>query len=196
MAEPSDTIRDYIRANRDRYTREAITAQLAAGGHDPDDIEAAWDETERAGSPPEPTGPVAAWVLAILIVLGVVAVFVTWRNQSYGANVIAPIVYAIATSIAVAASYGIARLAQRGAARAAAVWLGFFGLASAVLFWLLTLWPIAIGLLVVFGASAVVLSRSGTMGRGVMVVSWLPLLIWLVSTGTCVAPAVLSGSAV
>lgn len=35
-------ITDYIRANRRRYTREAITQQLVAAGHDPAEIERVW----------------------------------------------------------------------------------------------------------------------------------------------------------
>jgi hypothetical protein len=36
-------ILDYIRANRARYTREAITQQLIAAGHGAGDVEAAWE---------------------------------------------------------------------------------------------------------------------------------------------------------
>jgi hypothetical protein len=37
-------IADYINANRARYTREAITAQLEQAGHDRAAIDAAWNE--------------------------------------------------------------------------------------------------------------------------------------------------------
>lgn len=37
---------DYIRANRDRYTREATTRQLEAAGHDPAEIAAAWERLD------------------------------------------------------------------------------------------------------------------------------------------------------
>ena len=36
----------YITANRDTYTREAITRQLIARGHDPAEIEQAWESIE------------------------------------------------------------------------------------------------------------------------------------------------------
>ncbi len=36
----------YIRSNRDTYTREAITRQLIAAGHDPAEIEQAWESIE------------------------------------------------------------------------------------------------------------------------------------------------------
>lgn len=41
-----DPIRDYIAANRDRYTRETITEQLTAAGHDKASIDEAWDELD------------------------------------------------------------------------------------------------------------------------------------------------------
>ena len=91
--------------------------------------------------------------------------------------------------------YVIARAAQHGHTAAAAAWFGVIGLAAAGLLVVNTLWPIAIGVIVVFGGSALILARGGSAGRAVAVVGWLPLLVWLVSTGTCVAPAVLSGSA-
>ena len=43
MTEQSDPIRDYIRAHRDRYTREAITARLVAAGHERQAVDASWD---------------------------------------------------------------------------------------------------------------------------------------------------------
>lgn len=36
----------YITANRDTYTREAITRQLIEAGHDPAEIERAWESIE------------------------------------------------------------------------------------------------------------------------------------------------------
>jgi hypothetical protein len=195
MAEPGDTIREYIRANRDRYTREAITAQLVANGHDPAEVEAAWAAMQPASRQPDASGPVSGRVLAVLILLGVVAVAITWSGTSYGANVIAPIVYAIATTVAVGVVYAITLAAQHGHTGAAAAWFGAIGIAAAGLLVLNTLWPIAIAVIVVFGGAALILARGGSAGRAVAVVSWLPLLVWLVSTGACVAPAVLSGGA-
>jgi hypothetical protein len=43
-------IADYINANRARYTREAITAQLEQAGHDREAIDAAWNEVAKVGS--------------------------------------------------------------------------------------------------------------------------------------------------
>jgi predicted RND superfamily exporter protein len=46
MPVPNEII-DYIRANRDTYTREAIVKQLREAGHSIQDIEAAWQVVER-----------------------------------------------------------------------------------------------------------------------------------------------------
>ena len=46
---------DYIRANRDRYSREAIRAQLIAAGHDSAAIDAAWEKVTRL----DPASPFA-----------------------------------------------------------------------------------------------------------------------------------------
>jgi hypothetical protein len=42
---------EYIRANRDRFTREAINAQLLEGGHAQWSIDAAWAALEAADRP-------------------------------------------------------------------------------------------------------------------------------------------------
>lgn len=48
----SDPIEDYIRANRDKYAREALTEQLVAGGHNPAAVEGAWNRVGQ--SQPQP----------------------------------------------------------------------------------------------------------------------------------------------
>ncbi len=40
----TDPIREYIRANMRRHTREAIREQLIAAGHDPSAVDAAWEQ--------------------------------------------------------------------------------------------------------------------------------------------------------
>ena len=68
MAEDIDT---YIRANRDRFTREAITRHLLETGFTPEEVEGGW---MRAG-PVEPprgrdmTSPV--WIVFVLAVGGI-----------------------------------------------------------------------------------------------------------------------------
>lgn len=49
------TIIEYIRQNRQTYTREAITSQLVTTGYDPADVEAAWEAVD-SGVPAPPSG--------------------------------------------------------------------------------------------------------------------------------------------
>ena len=44
---------DYLRANRDAYTRDALTQRLVDAGHDPAAVEEAWS---RIGA-----GPISQW---------------------------------------------------------------------------------------------------------------------------------------
>lgn len=67
-------IADYIRENRRRYTREAITTQLLAAGHDPGEIERVWAALD-ASDPDEVAGE-GFWGRFALILLGInLAVF-------------------------------------------------------------------------------------------------------------------------
>jgi hypothetical protein len=45
-------IEEYLIANRERYTREALTGKLVAAGHDPAAVEAAWARIAGGDSPP------------------------------------------------------------------------------------------------------------------------------------------------
>lgn len=64
-------IEEYIRANRQRYTRDAVTERLRAAGHDPAEIEAAWAVVEGAtASAPPPTAGPGTMLLALLLGLG------------------------------------------------------------------------------------------------------------------------------
>lgn len=54
MNAPTDPIRDYIAANRDKYTAEAIRAQLLAAGHDPAAVDA--ELARLAATPPTAEG--------------------------------------------------------------------------------------------------------------------------------------------
>jgi hypothetical protein len=48
------SVADYIRANRDKYTREAIRDQLLAAGHDQSAIDEAWRAIEAEPQPEMP----------------------------------------------------------------------------------------------------------------------------------------------
>ena len=43
-----DDLHRYLRENRDRYTREALTARAIEAGHDADTVEAAWRDLDAA----------------------------------------------------------------------------------------------------------------------------------------------------
>ena len=54
-----ETIRTYIRAHRDDFTRTALTERLVAAGHDMPDIEAAWAAIEAEDRSGRTAGPSA-----------------------------------------------------------------------------------------------------------------------------------------
>jgi hypothetical protein len=75
---------EYIRANRDMYTREAINQELLDAGHSPEDIAAGWQALEeedtltqvQATTPPPRRrvgGLVALWILLLIIGFVIVA---------------------------------------------------------------------------------------------------------------------------
>jgi hypothetical protein len=100
---------DYIRANRDRYSHEAIRAQLIAAGHDSAGIEAAWDEVTRSTNA-DATAPGGArrfvtglaLVLYVLGFLGVapLAGAAAYRTTGPLALLVGLVIYAIAGYLA------------------------------------------------------------------------------------------------
>jgi hypothetical protein len=100
-------IADYIRANRDRYTREAIRDQLIAAGHAPADVDRAWEELSRpesgwempnAASARAPSGGLAVYVYLIYLVglLAAVALAIAFFSSSQrGYAVVFLVVYAV-----------------------------------------------------------------------------------------------------
>jgi len=100
---------DYLRANRDSFTREALTRRLIDEGHDPADVEAAWARIEThptsqpapSGEPVQPPmgragiGTGALIVLTVLVYGG--AILAAGATIRYGGAVsILMIVYVIA----------------------------------------------------------------------------------------------------
>ena len=55
--EPGADVVAYLRANSSRYTREALDARLAAAGHPPEAIAAAWSVVQSEDSATGPQGP-------------------------------------------------------------------------------------------------------------------------------------------
>jgi hypothetical protein len=105
-------ITDYIRANRDRYTREAIRAQLIAAGHDSAAIDAAWDEVGRSAKPDAPapggTGRFVAGLALVLYALGFLGVLplagaAPYRTTGPLALLVGLVIYAVAGYLALRA---------------------------------------------------------------------------------------------
>ena len=183
----------YIRQNRSRYTREAIRAQLIAAGHDPTAIDEAWERLGAPSGAATSPGWRPGWpVLLLLLVLGAVGAAVVWAGQPYGAGGIAPIVYFIVMGVAFAVAKGISALIDSGSSTIAIVLVGVGAFVGGVLG--LTGGPspspFTLGLAVLAAGLVLVLlflrSRSpralGAVGAA------LPIIAWLVITGTCYAP--------
>lgn len=117
-----DPIREYIRANRERYTREAIDAKLKASDYPASDIDAAWqslrDEDERGSGDPAP-GPerrsFRSWFLPYVIVLNL-AVFSLFAFFSDLGGFLA----ILAVVLLLGALIGYAAVSRTGAGRRAA----------------------------------------------------------------------------
>lgn len=70
-----DALRDYIRANRDRHTREAIREQLIAAGHSAEDVDRTWAEL-AATKPRSPRfNGLAVFAVVLLVMCAAVAAF-------------------------------------------------------------------------------------------------------------------------
>jgi len=113
-------IADYIRANRRKYTREALTRQLVEAGHDPDEIERVWaafdapDADDVAGE--------GFWgrfaLLALGINVGVLLIvgYLTGMLQNLaGGSVVTLVVLGVALAIGALIAWGI--VAATGPAR-------------------------------------------------------------------------------
>lgn len=104
---------EYIHTNRDRYTREAITDQLVAAGHDRADVDATWAELAAASSDPDRTiGPrfwryFWIWVAATYIVTFLAVVLATGMLTGGGGGGIVALIYAVALGLALLAAWGV-----------------------------------------------------------------------------------------
>lgn len=187
-----DQIDEYIQQNRERYTREAIRQQLTAAGHDTATIDAAW-ERSGASSPPstQPVGWRPGWrEFLVLLVVGAIGAAIVWAGGDYGAGVIAPVVYAVILSI----GFGIAKLTSvlidQGRSTVAAVLLGVAAAVTGYLGLINGLSAITVAAAAVLGILAIGLFVLGDRNRGPLAAigAGLPILVWLVVTGTCYAP--------
>lgn len=185
-------IDEYIRQNRDRYTREAIRQQLTAAGHDLAAIDAAWERVEASSTTPAlPAGWRPGWrEFLVLLVVGAIGAALVWASEPYGAGVIAPIVYAIIFTIGFGIAMFTSILIDQGRSVVAGVLLAIAAAVTAYLGIISNLSAVALAAAAVLGLLAIGLfvfggrnrSLLGTIGAG------LPILVWLVVTGTCYAP--------
>lgn len=105
-------IADFIRANRKRYTREAIRQQLVEAGHDPAEIDATWaaldapdpDETAGEGF----WGRFAIFLVGLNVAVFLVVVLLTGMlgNIAQGGFVLVAI-FAVVLTIGAIMAYGI-----------------------------------------------------------------------------------------
>jgi cation transport ATPase len=187
----TELIADYIRQHRDTYTHEAISDALLSAGYGSEEVAAAWRqlaERDRAAA----VRP--SWqVMLTLLVLGTIGAFGVWQGQLYRAGALAAVIYLGVATLAIALGYLVAWLANRGHRLIAAAILVVIGIAAAL--WasgngIFVMWIVA-GL---FPALALALLLAGPERRRVaLVAAAVPILLWLIVTGTCYAPLLSGG---
>jgi hypothetical protein len=188
-------ILEFIRATRDRYTREAITDRLQAAGHEPDAIQRAWQVSDADA--PSATRwrrdwrPGWAEGLA-LVGLGAVGAYVVWRDEPYGAGGIAPFVYVGAASLAFGVGKGGSMLVDRDQRMWAAIGAGL--IIASLLYVAVAAPPGAVGIgafigAFAFGAAVLALGFAHQRVSGFAGAA-LPILAWLVVTGVCYSPLI------
>ena len=116
-------IDDYIRANSDKYTREAIRERLIAAGHDIASVDAAWARVDAA-TPPQPVPRALRgryWLAALAGYLVVAALLVLWlvsRPSAFrygvGQTVLALLGVEMLLGLAISGALGQRRLGTRG----------------------------------------------------------------------------------
>jgi hypothetical protein len=185
------SIEDYIRENRTRYTKEAIRAQLVAAGHPAADVDAAWDRVGGGSAAAAPVGWRPRWrEFLVLLVLGAIGAALVWSGQPYSAGGVAPIAYAIVLSIGFGAAKLISITIDRGAIDQAALWMAVIAVAAALFAAINQFSPIflvAAGAIAVLAVGLFVL-KDRNPGAAGMVGAALPVVVWLLVTGTCYAP--------
>lgn len=185
-------IDEYIRQNREQYTREAIRQQLTASGHDSAAITAAWERVEASSTTPaRATGWRPGWrEFLVLLVVGAIGAAIVWASEPYGAGVIAPIVYAIILSIGFALAKLTSILIDQGRSTVAGVLLGIAAVVTGYLGIINGLSAITVAAAALLGILAIGLFVLGDRTRGPLATigAGLPILTWLLVTGTCYAP--------
>ena len=117
---------DYIRANRDRYSREAIRAQLIAAGHDSAAIDAAWEKVTGTGRSEVPTprgaGGFVSGLALVLYLLGFLGVLPLAGTAPYRTT--GPLALLVGLVIYAVAGYVALRVVRRTAAHLRPGFLG------------------------------------------------------------------------
>jgi hypothetical protein len=71
MEDRMNELDDYLRANRDAYTRDALTRRLVEIGHDPVEVEAAWARIESVdGARPHSDPPAGRPGIGTFLLIG------------------------------------------------------------------------------------------------------------------------------
>lgn len=112
MNPEGDPVRDYILANMRMNTRESITRELLAAGHDPAHVDAVWQQELRAASVSGTRRSLSALSVSLFIVGGVVGGLgaLLIAGLSSGQQVSAPVFWALYAIVYLAVGYGILRL--------------------------------------------------------------------------------------
>lgn len=195
MQEDPSAIDEYIEQNKATYTREAIRENLVTAGHDPAAIDEAWERLGASNAAPKPTGWRPGWREFLLLVIGgAIGAAAVWSGQPYGAGGIAPIAYVIIVSI----GFGIAKFISITIDRAGSGAAAFYMVLATVGTLLISAINGFAPLLLALTAGTVVLAtvffflRRSERAAG-MIGAALPIVVWLLITGTCYAPLVSGG---
>lgn len=179
---------EYIKQNRDRYTREAIERQLREAGHDQAEIDAAWERAVGPGGMSRGWRP-GWWTFAILVAVGAIGAGVAWAGETYGGGGLAVVVYVIIVTVAYGIAKGIAMLVDSGRPLIAGVILAIIAAGGLLLSIGAALSIIALAVAVLAGAPAILLiARPSNRGMTGAIAAAIPLVVWLAITGTCLAP--------
>lgn len=190
-----EQIAKYIREHRGRYTREAVTKQLLAAGHDARAIDETWTAVNAADFPrPANVFPRARYtpLVAGLVALGAIPAFLASSSVSYVGGLWA-VSYLIAAPIAMVIGIGLTAISvHRG--WFVVVILG--ALVTLYALWLsLTLVDVPAFLFAAVAAAATIAAMAiHRYGARLPILAYaLPVVGWLLVTGVCAAPLMTGG---
>jgi hypothetical protein len=194
MAEELDpAVVDYVRATRPRYTREAITKRLLEMGRSAAEIERAWDVVEAEG-PVQAAGDWRpGWIAWLVLVgLGAIGAFLVWRDDSYGAPAIAPVVYIGAASLAFALGKAGSIFVDEDQRLGVAIGGGL--VVAGLTYVSIASGPGTFNVVVLIGALMVGVATLTLASADARVAGFagaaLPIIGWLLVTGVCYSPLI------